>query len=238
MSERPKATKDFDRLSLRQQLLLAALECSNGDLRKTFTAEDLLLKAWARDPVAWGLRGHERDHPDSEKIYVTIDRAQVRGRNVRGGLVGIGWFERVRERTYRFTPTGLSLASEVAGADPSAKGTAERALADAIDAILSHPVLSDWLGDPALPKYFRDAGHFWGIAPGTPPSVIRARISDVDNTLLKARSILDSKGVDEISSRHGQILFDRNDVERALQFHDVLKQRFRKDLSTLQVLID
>ena len=32
------------RVALRQQVLLAALECSGGDLQRTFTAEDLLFR--------------------------------------------------------------------------------------------------------------------------------------------------------------------------------------------------
>ena len=67
------------RISLRQQVMLAALDCSAGDLSKEFTAEDLLLAAWKRDPRAWGLRGYEVTHPDSERIYVELDRASVGG---------------------------------------------------------------------------------------------------------------------------------------------------------------
>ena len=85
------------RATLRQQVLLAALDCSGGDLQTTFTAEELLLSAWKRDPLAWGLRGHEREHPDSEMIYKELDRVSVGGRNVRGGLVGIGLLEKVRQ---------------------------------------------------------------------------------------------------------------------------------------------
>ncbi len=218
------------RVGLRQQVLLAALECSAGDLEKTFTAEDLLLGAWKRDPMAWGLRGHETEYPDSERIFVTLDRASVRG-----GLVGLGLFEKVRQRTYRLTPAGLAAASEVAGADPAARGKAERALADAVATILSHPVFREWMKDPAMPKHFRDAGHFWGIAPGTPPSVIRARIGEVDKTLEKARSLLEAKSVEEIAARHGKALFDRTDIDRAMEFQATLKRRFAKDLSTLQV---
>ena len=222
------------RAGLRQQVLLAAMECSGGDLKNTFTAEELLLAAWRRDPMAWGLRGHERDHPDSERIYTELDRASVRGSNVRGGLVGLGLFEKVQQRTYRLTPAGLVAASEVDGADPSFRGKAERALADAVSHILSHPVFREWMKYPEQPKRFRDAGHFWGIAPGTPPSVIRARIGHVDKTLEKARSLLDEKGADEIAARHGRALFDRTDIDRAMEFQATLQRRFAKDLATLQ----
>jgi hypothetical protein len=103
VGQKPKSA----RVGLRQQVLLAAMECSGGDLRKMFTAEELLLAAWKRDPMAWGLRGHESEHPDSERIYVELDRASVRGSNVRGGLAGLGLFEKVQQRTYRMTATSF-----------------------------------------------------------------------------------------------------------------------------------
>lgn len=184
--------------------------------------------------MAWGLRGHERRHPDSEKIYVELDRASVGGRNVRGGLAGLGLLEKVHRRTYRLTSAGLAAASEVVGASPSMRGKAERALADAMATILSHPVYAEWIKDQNMPKHFRDAGHFWGIAVGTPPRVIQKRIADIDQTLERARLMLVEKGLGDIGSRHGQVLFSRTDVERAANFQAMLKARFAKELSTLQ----
>jgi hypothetical protein len=221
-------------VGLRQQVLLAALECSKGELDTLFTAEDLLLSAWQRDPLAWGLRGHERQHPDSEKIYKELDRVTVAGRNVRGGLVGIGLFEKIRQRTYRLTPKGLAQASAVVG-DSDSHAKAERVLSDAIGTILSHPVFRDWQKDQDMPRHFRDAGHFWRIAPGTPHSVIRARIREVDDTLAAALELLERSDTDEISERQGKALFDRNDIERAADFQATLKKRFARDLDTLQV---
>jgi hypothetical protein len=187
--------------------------------------------------MAWGLRGHEKQHPDSEKIYVELDRASVGGRNVRGGLAGLGLLEKVHRRTYRLTPAGLAAASEIIGAAPSMRAKAERTLADAIGNILSHPVFKEWTKDPMLPKYFRDAGHFWGVAPGTPPSVIRRRIAEIDHTLESARATLDQNGRDEIASRHGHILFSRIDLQRVAEFQAMLKSRFAKELATLQAAV-
>jgi hypothetical protein len=157
---------------------------------------------------------------------------------VRGGLVGLGLLDKVQKRTYRLTPAGLSAASAVAGADPGARGKAERALSDAVASILSHPVFLNWLKDPATPRHFRDAGYFWGIAPGTPPSVIRTRVNYVDETLSTAKSLLDKQGADEMAARHGKLLFDRNDIKRAMEFQMSLKEKFARDLSTLQVNLE
>jgi hypothetical protein len=223
------------RASLRQQVLLAALDCSGGDPDKTFTLEDLIVGAWKRDRFAWGLRGYEQEHPDGDRLRKEIDSRGAREGNPSTGLVASGLLSRVRERIYRLTPAGLTAAAEVVGAKPDARGKAERVLADAVDAILSHSVFRAWLKDTNSPKHFRDAGHFWGIAPGTPPKAIQTRILDIDRNLERALSLLDVGGVNEVAARHGKVLFDRTDIERAMNFQATLKERFAKDLATLQV---
>jgi hypothetical protein len=215
-------------VKFRQQVLLAALECSGGDLKKTFSVEDLLLKAWERDRIAWGLRGHELIHPDSEKMRAEIDRA-----NVRGGMVGLGLLERVGQRTYRLTAAGLAAASILEPADPSARQKAHRALEDAVKGILAHPVFLEWLKDSARPKHFREAGHFWGVAPGTPSRVIRERVQQVEHTLRKALELLDAKGVEEIGEKRAKLLYERQDIERCLDFQAQMKARFSRDLRLL-----
>jgi hypothetical protein len=223
------------RASLREQVLLAALDCSGNDLEKTFTSEDLLVAAWKRDRLAWGLRGYEREFPDNDKIHKELDGRGAREGSASTGIVSSGLLLRVRQRIYRLTPAGFAAAAEVVGAKPDTRGKAERVLADAVGVILSHSVLRSWQKDPSSPKYFRDAGHFWGVAPGTPPKVIQSRILDIDRTLEKACSLLHADGVEEVAVRHRKALFDRTDIERAMNFQTVLKERFAKDLATLQV---
>lgn len=226
------------RVSLREQVLLAAVDCCGSDLERTFTSEDLLVSAWKRDPLAFGLRGYEREYPDSDKVRKELDSRGARPGSGSTGLVSSGLILRVRERIYRLTPAGFAAAAEVVGAEPDTRGRAERVLADAVDAILSHSVFRGWLKDSNSPRLFRDAGHFWGVAPGTPPRVIQARVIDVDRTLEKALGLLDAGGVDEVAARRGKALFDRTDVERAMNFQTTLKQRFARDLATLQVKLN
>lgn len=225
------------RANLREQVLLAALDCSGGDVEKTFSAEDLLVAAWKKDRSAWGLRGYERDYPDVDKLRKELDSRGAREGGSATGLVSSGLVLRVGKRMYRLTPAGFSAAAEVVGAEPDARGKADRILADAVDAILSHSVFRGWLKDPSTPKHFRDAGHFWSVAPGTPSKVIQTRVLDIDRTLEKALGLLNIGGVDEVAVRHGKVLYDRSDIERAITFQTTLKQRFGKDLATLQVKI-
>ena len=146
---------------------------------------------------------------------------------------------------YRFTRdlrlddhAGLAQAAEIAGVDPSTRGRAERSLADEIARILSHPVFAQWLKDHSEPKRFRDAGYFWGVAAGTPPSAIRARILEIGKTLEVAQSFLDQRNTDSIDAQHGRFLFDRTDLERLIEFQNTLKSRFANDLATLKVSLE
>ncbi len=214
---------------LKDQTLLAALECSDGDSRKTFTFEELLIAVWKLDPAAWGLRGFEREHPDPERLNREIGS---RGKGQKG-LVDLGYLERTQARTYRLTPAGIARASRVDPSNRESLEKADRALERELKKILEHPVFVAWLKEQKPPKSFRDAGHFWGIAPGTPPKVIRERVTSVEQSLLAADDLLKMRGVDKIGEQRGSLLFEHEDVARALEFQEMLRKTFAKDLHLL-----
>jgi len=66
--------------------------------------------------------------------------------------------------------------------------------------MLEHPVFTLCLNDSTKPKYFRDAGQFRGIAPGTPAPVVRERVGAIDNTLPAALGLLDERKIEQIVS--------------------------------------
>ncbi|OGO25237.1 MAG: hypothetical protein A2W33_06445 [Chloroflexi bacterium RBG_16_52_11] len=216
-------------LNYKQQILLAALECSGGDCNKTFTMEQLLVCAWKMDKQAWGLRGFEIDHPDSDKIQKEIG---TRGPG-NEGVVDMGWLERADRRVYRLTPAGLAEGFNIQPQDSIPQEKLDRTLEISIKGIIEHPVFKAWLTDPARPKHFREAGYFWGIAPGTPSKTVRERVEFVERTLKAALKIIDKRGIESVSGKRGKVLFDKKDVERCLDFQGNLKQRFMKDLRLL-----
>lgn len=220
------ATKKVD---LRQQLLRAALECTQGDLSRTFSSEELLVAAWKNDQASWGLRGYEREYPDSNRIHRELDS---RGKGHQG-IVGSGFLEKVQARTYRLTPKGLALASTASTDDSKARERTDRVFESEIKRIVQHPAFIGWLKDPTTPKSFRDAGHFWGVAPGTPARVVRQRVTAVDDTLEAAGRLLSERGVDQIGDQHGRVLMDLQDVERAREFQAAIRDRFQDDLRIL-----
>jgi hypothetical protein len=131
------------------------------------------------------------------------------------------------------TPAGLVAGSGLLPNDPIPREKAGRKLEQEIKQILEHPVFRMWLQDPALPKHFRDAGHFWGIAPGMPPRTIRERVDSIGLTLKAASDFLTQTGLEAVSEQRGKILFQREDIGRGLDFHESLKKRFARDLAML-----
>jgi len=216
-------------LGLREQVLIAALECSEGSCQKQFTFEDLLVSAWGKDKAAWGLRGYEQDHPDGEKMHREVDS---RG-GANKGMVALGFLEKVQPRIYRLTPSGLTEASALRPDDAISREKADRQLEQSVKQIIEHAVFKDWLKEPTRPKYFREAGHFWGIAPGTPAKTVLERVTTVARTLTAALKALDEREVNELVEQRGKVLFERKDIERCLEFQRVLIGRFTRDLKLL-----
>lgn len=213
-------------LSLGEKLLLAAFNVAEGDPATEFTGEDLVVKAWQEDTLAFGLRGYESSYPDSNKVYTKIDG--------KSGLVTKGWLTKVGERRLRMTEAGLGRAISLnPKADSDSAAKLDRSLQDSIGRILSHPEFQGWLKDPKRPERFRGAGHFWDVAPGNPPAVVKSRIMRVESTLREALTAIEERGLSDVLRQRGQALFERRDIELALEFQKVLKDRFAKDLSIM-----
>lgn len=216
------------RISLRDQVLLAAAECCGGEPAVEFSAEDLLLAAWQADPASWGLRGHENEHPNSERIYTELDRA-----NVKGGMVGLGLLEKVGKRVYRLSPSGFARVAELDPINERHRGQqqrAHRAVEAAMREILGHQTFMGWLKDPQHPKRFRDACHFWNIAPGTPADVVVTRVRRAEQTLEGALQLLERTGTAGIAAGSGTGQYEREDIERCVAFQAELRVRFNKEL--------
>jgi hypothetical protein len=211
-------------LTLNDKVLLASLFLSAGDI-KNFTAEDILIKAWKDDKSAFGLRGHENDFPDSNKLYTKLDG--------KGGLVSKGLLKKVSDRTYILTEAGLASALDLKPSKEEEQIKLDRRLQESVAKIINHTVFQEWLKDPNKPKQFRDAGWFWGIAPGTPPKIVKERLTAVENTLVIAKNRLNKLGVSQIVEQRGKKLFDRKDIELCLEFINTLKARFKHDLEIL-----
>ncbi|MCH7729238.1 MAG: hypothetical protein IH991_22570, partial [Planctomycetes bacterium] len=148
---------DVKTLSLKEKMLIAAVEGTNGNCDKTFTMEDLAVWAWERDKSAWGLRGYEDEHPDLDKIRKDMG---ARGADSKG-MVQMAWVERIQPRVYRLTAAGLAEYAILGKSSPDLQEKVGRELESEVRRILEHPVFRDWLKDNNKPRFFREVGHFF-----------------------------------------------------------------------------
>ncbi len=223
--------KRASEISLSDKVLLAALECSGGEVKKSFTAEALLVAAWKADKHAFGLRGLEEEYPDSNKLYTKLDG--------KDGLVAKGLLRAEGERTLQITEAGLgralTLSRNLSGyqSEIGLEVKVDRALQESMAKMLSSGEFRAWLEDKVKPQRFRDVGNFWRIAPGTPARTVRERITYVDHTLATAWRRLEELGVERVIEQRGRELFDREDVRRLIEFQAEMKKRFQKELRIL-----
>lgn len=211
-------------LTLAEKVLLAALKCADGAVDKSFTAEALSVQAWKMDTNAFGLRGYENQYPDSNKLFKSIDS--------KGGLVAKALIAKIGDRTFKLTAAGIAQASSLQPANEDFRKP-DRGLAAEVNKMISHPTFREWLSDSARPAKFYGAGHFWGIAPGTPPRVIRDRVKNIEVTLNTAIDYFNRNGTDVLCGDRDQVIAERGDIERCIEFHDALKERFARELSLL-----
>jgi hypothetical protein len=211
-------------LTLAEKVLLGAVECTQGSDAATFTAETLAVQAWMMDRNAFGLRGFENEYPDSNKIFKSIDS--------KGGLVSKALIAKVGDRTFRVTPAGFAKAAALRPTDDDLRKP-DRGLASEVNKIISHPVFREWLTDSQKPTKFYAAGHFWGIAAGTPSKVIRDRLKHIEVTLSAALDYLERNRTETFWGDREQVIAERRDIERALEFNTTLKERFKEELTLL-----
>lgn len=186
----------------------------------------MVLATWEIDKNTFGLRGFEEKYPDSHKLHP----------NVFGGsaLIAQGYL-REKNKILYITTAGLARALSLSTLKINTSQRLHKQLQISVLKILEHPVFRQWLKDPTTPKDFRGGGYFWGISPGTPPKTVRYRIRDIEQTLKNILDFLNSSNLDSIREERvkGKILFERNDVERCLEFHNELKYKFKKELKIL-----
>jgi len=214
-------------LTISDKILIGASKCIENNPEKGFTFEELVLHTWKVDKNRFGLRGCEEKYPDSHKLHA----------HVFGGtaLVAKGYLRFEKNGSLYLTDAGLARSMSFSSSKTDSPRRISKRLQHSIINLLENKIFRQWLDDPSNPKEFRGAAFFWGISPGTPPKFVRSKLSIIENTLKEILKFLNETGANEIREERvkGKILFERKDVERCLDFHNDLKNRFKKELKIL-----
>lgn len=91
-------------LNARQRILVALASLGDGPV----TLASLAVRAWERDPSAFGLRGFEGTHPDSNRVWAKLSGAD--------GLGALGWCTRPAPAQVEITEKGRRVAAALAKA--------------------------------------------------------------------------------------------------------------------------
>ncbi len=92
-----------DELTTLKKVLIAAAML-DGD-QQTFSAEDVIVRAWRSFPESFGLSGYREEHPDSNRVLAKLMGSL--------GLCGRGWLEQTNTKTYRLTTAGRKMAKSL-----------------------------------------------------------------------------------------------------------------------------
>lgn len=84
-----------------ESLILAARDLATA-AGHAIPLEDLVIRAWRRDPARFGLRGHADTYPDAKRVSVTISDHT--------GLLAKGWVRRAGPNRLAITEAGFAAA--------------------------------------------------------------------------------------------------------------------------------
>lgn len=162
------------RRTLLDWILLAARELSERDT--SFTAEDLVVRAWQLAPDQFGLQGHPQ-YPDSNRVLTKImgGDSPVRKR---------GLLRKIGEKRYQLTDVGRRAADDVLS---EKNGDGRRLAGLTRDFVIS---LKRMLRSAALSKFsrgapltFSDVSGFWNISPRSSARQFSDRTREADEAI-------------------------------------------------------
>ncbi len=209
------------------KLLVAALFLEEKGTTP-FCLEDLVLAAWRQYPFAFGLKGYEKDHPDTHRSY-----SYLMGQK---GLVAKGMLNK-KEQDYTLTPTGRAKAYTVAersGLSIARRGTAYE-LEEELDTWLSNALVSDsvFKARQGLERDIEsnDVFNFFRInASSTPTKIDLARDKAAENIHILNKLVIQS---DSLLLRNGRFTTEK-DILLVCRVHRLLESRFKSLLELLR----
>ncbi len=215
-------------MTIVEKILLAARDLE-GEKNGSFTAEDLIVKAWELDRDAFGLQGYADRFPDSNRILTNIMGTK--------GLRGRNWIEKLGEKTYRLTATGRfaarSLLDKEQGSDRGAS-VLTRTYIEIAERMLASSAFKIGAEDPRSDEIiFPDACKFWGISSYSSAASLRARMAEIDELLGLLREAVSRSPTGTVFLPGSRFVIDASTAARLQALNDVLKQRFSQELDAI-----
>lgn len=222
-------------LTVHEKLLLAAADLE-AQGKSHFSAEDLVVAAWRRDPEAFGLAGYPDEEtgrprfPNSNRVFVEI----MGSKPVRKQ----GLLVKPAPKTFALTEAGRQRAALLSGRDDglgSVKASLPRETVRDLQKLLSSRAVKKLLDGRKDEITFTDAAGFWGISARSSAMEFSGKTGHVEATL-KVAAQHAAKG--PIALKHGGTPLDAGDIRQLLGLHEEMLERFAAEISYIKKRTD
>jgi hypothetical protein len=227
MTKRAKFEK---RLTSSEVILLAAHDLTRQGTIE-FTEWQLSVATWQLDPIRFGMRGFENQHPDHKRVMMVI-MGQAPTNPIQKGFL-----EKPRANHYRLTALGRVEATRLAEAGrPGHQGPlAASDLYEAVARYADHRVFQAWLKDPSEPRSWLGASAFLGITKND-PTELNKRLRGAARSVSEGLAWCDEHGRSRLTRGPvgGGRAIRRDEIEKLGEFIAVLQSRFEPQMSAIR----
>ncbi len=216
--------------SVTEKLLLAALRLEQEG-KHPFSAEDLVVSAWAMFPHAFGLAGYRDEsgnlsYPDSNRVFAEIMGSKpIRKR---------GFLEKVGSKMYRLTEAGREHAHLLSGRKTTTgakKASLGRPTEQELKRLFASKALEKSRNGRIGDLTFYDACAFWGISPRSSAIELEGRTANFNKVVESAKEITRDGGV---SFEHGGSIFGTDELDALVKTHQELLTKFEAELRLIR----
>ncbi len=221
------AVNTLEDCTLPEKILLAAFQLEEMG-QTPFSAEALIVSAWQKYPVAFGLKGYAEQYPDSNKVL-----AGIMGEK---GLPKRGWMAKVGQKLYSLTRDGRQVVRKLETGEATPPLTARR-----LPEQLSRDqdlLLQGMLASVAYQKLrqqrqhewtFSEACRFWSMGERA-GAAVDARLDELQKQLAEIERVL---AVGPTTLGNGREVTGA-EVGQLCDLHSQLEQRFGRHLGLLR----
>jgi hypothetical protein len=209
-----------------EKILIAALHLEEQG-ESPFSAESLIVAAWRKFPNAFGLKGYEDQHPDSNKVLSSIMGER--------GLTRRGWLTKVGQKLYTLSAEGRRVVQRLKQGEEAPVLESSKKLSRDQERLLTH-----LLNSGAVQKYqenrkeeltFGEACKFWGVNEEDQGQALDTRLQKVRLSLEAIERILGPSS--ELVLSNGRCV-TADELEALNKVHDNMEARFARHLNLLR----
>lgn len=209
------------RHSRAEKLLIAAASLA-AEGKETFTAEDLVVKAWLLFREDFSLKGYD-DHPDSNLVLI-----QVMG--TKAPLITRGWLEKVGAKQYRLTSKGLYDLQNLDRSEATPQIRIPRSLEESLGPLLISAAYDLWKDSRRDDITFYQFCRFVGLSAGDKWQKVLGRVEQVQYVVEQAANLGAAGETVRVHAGKRNYVLTPSDLIELRHMFVVLMERFRGEM--------